>query len=70
MKESPLFTINLKDTLHGVIMAALGGAFAVVVNSVNEGKFEFSLTALWHGALIGAIPYLTKKFFTPAQPVV
>jgi len=68
MKDSKLFTLNIRDFLHGLIMAAGGGAFSVIMNSINEGRFDFNLTALWHGALVGAIPYLGKRFFTAATP--
>lgn len=66
MKQSQLFSLNWGDAAKGLIMAAGGGLMAVVVVSVNNGSFDFNLTALWHGALNGAVPYVVKNFFTPS----
>ena len=69
MKQSPLFTLNWNDALKGLIMAAGGGLMAVIIADVNSGNFDFNWTSLWHGALVGAIPYIVKNFLTPADPV-
>ena len=68
MKTSSLFTLNWNDALKGLIMAALAGTFSVVTAMINAGNFNFNLTALWHGALVGAVPYIVKNFCTPADP--
>lgn len=67
MKTSSLYSLDWRDAGKGLIMAAGGGALAVIVNDINSSNFAFSLVALWHGALIGAVPYIIKNFFTPAQ---
>ncbi len=67
MKSSPLFTLNWNDIIKGLIMAAGGGIFSVLMADVNSGNFDFNLTALWHGAIVGAIPYLAKNFLTPSD---
>ena len=68
MKSSPLFSLNIHDAIKGLIMAAGGGLMAVIITDINSGNFDFNLTALWHGALVGAVPYIVKNFLTPADP--
>ncbi len=72
MKTSQLWSLDKRDWLMGLVMAAGGGIMAVVVNVVNSwathAPIEFSLVALWHGAVVGAIPYLLKNFATRADP--
>lgn len=68
MKTSSLFSLNWNDLIKGLIMAAGGGLFSVLMSDINAGNFDINLTALWHGALVGAIPYLAKNFLTPATP--
>lgn len=65
MEQSKLFSLNWGDAVKGLIMAAGGGLMAVVVTSVNSGSFDFNWTSLWHGALIGAVPYIVKNYFSP-----
>lgn len=67
MKSSPLFSLNQSDLLKGLIMAAGGGVVSVIMNSVTKEVWDFNLTALWHGAIVGAMPYIIKNFLTPAQ---
>lgn len=66
MNQSKLFSLNQSDLLKGLIMAAGGGVVAVIMNSISKDAWDFNLTALWHGALVGAIPYITKNFLTAA----
>jgi len=68
MKQSPLFTLNWNDALKGLITAVASSVVSVLMNSINEGNFIFSWTAIWHGALVGGIGYIAKNFFTPSTP--
>lgn len=68
-KTSPLFTLNWQDAIKGLITAVIGGVVSVVSNDVASGLFTLNGTALWHGALVGGVAYLTKNFFTPSQPL-
>lgn len=67
MKTSPLFSLNLNDLLKGLIMAAGAGVVSVIVADINQNVWVFNFAALWHGAIVGALPYLVKNFLTPAQ---
>ncbi len=69
MKQSSLFNLNFNDLLKGLIMAAGGGIVSVIVADINQNIWAFNFAALWHGAIVGALPYLVKNFLTPATPI-
>lgn len=66
MKQSSFLSLNWQDIAKGLIMAALGGLVSVISDNINKGVFDFSITALWHGALVGGTAYIVKNFFTPS----
>lgn len=67
MKTSPLFTLNWNDLLKGLFVAVGGSIVSVVMADINTGNFAINGTAIWHGAIVGAVSYLGKNFFTPTQ---
>jgi hypothetical protein len=69
MKTSELFSLNWNDVLKGLYTAIGGAVVSTIMTSVNAGNFSPSWTAIWHGAIIGAVSYLSKNFFTPAKIV-
>jgi hypothetical protein len=64
--QSPLFSLNYKDLIKGLVMAALTGIFNIVMADINQNIFAFNGAALYHGAIVGLVAYLAKNFFTPA----
>ena len=64
MKDSKLFSVNLKDILNGLLMAVLTPAVYIIQTSLEAG----SLTLNWHqiglAAVAGGFAYLVKNFFT------
>lgn len=69
MKTSPLFTLNWNDLLKGLFVAVGSSIVSVVMADINAGKFAINWTAVWHGAIVGAVSYLGKNFFTPQQTI-
>ena len=71
MKEitAGLYKLGLRDVIQGTIMAAGGAAFGVISGSIDAGTFTFNWTAIWHAAMVAAVVYLGKRFFTPAQVI-
>jgi hypothetical protein len=64
MKSSKLFSLNLADFMKGLLMAILASVFAVIKTSVEAGTFSFDLPTIGKYALMGAVAYLAKNFFT------
>ncbi len=69
METSKQFSLDYRDLLKGLIVAVAGAVVAVVTASINAGDFNITFTAIWHGALIGGLGYLSKNFFTPSSTV-
>lgn len=65
MKNSKLFSVNIKDILKGLVMAILTPAVFVLQQSVEAGSFKIE----WHSVLLasiaGGLGYIIKNFFTP-----
>jgi len=69
MKDSKLFSVNLKDILNGLAMAVLTPAVFIIEESVNAGILTFDWTMIWKASLAGAVGYIIKKFFNkPSEP--
>lgn len=69
MKTSKLFTLNWQDLLNGLLTAVAASVVSVVTAMVNNGDFNITFAAVWHGALVGGLGYLSRKFLTPADPI-
>jgi len=63
MKPSALFSINLKEALHGLIVAAGTAAFTVIESSVSTGTLAVNWKQVGLAALAGGLAYIGKKFF-------
>lgn len=67
MKNSPLFSLNLKDVLKGLLMAILTPAIVVIEQSVNAGSLHFDWNSITLASIGGGLAYLLKNFLTPAD---
>ena len=67
---SKQFTLNAKDFLLSLAVAALSGPVMILLTSLQAGQFNIDWTKLWQLAVSSAAGYLIKNFFTPAQTTV
>lgn len=67
---SKQFSLNIKDLIKGLIMAAIAPVFAIILQSINAGILTFDWKIIGAAALVGIMSYLSKNFFTPAQIVI
>lgn len=65
-KEAKLFRLGWNDLKKGLIMAAIGGAVAVLSPALSAGTIftMVVLKAAGLGAATGAVTYLIKNFLT------
>lgn len=59
--DSAKWSINLRDFLKGLLIAALTAPVTVLLESVNAGQFVFNVDSLLKMAAIGAASYLLKQ---------
>lgn len=67
---SKQFSLNLNDWWKGLIMAILTPAFAIIMDSINQGSLTFNWKIIAGAALSGLLAYLAKNFFTPPAVVI
>lgn len=65
MKLSKFLSLNLQEFLNGLIMTVGAAVVAVIGPSIEDGKFIFDWTTIWHTAAAAGFVYLVKKFLTP-----
>lgn len=65
MKDSKLFSLNLKDLLKGLLLAVLTPAILIIEQSVDAGSLVFNWQHILMASIAGGLAYLTKNFFTP-----
>lgn len=74
---SDLFKLNIRDVVHGLVMAVFSGIALPVVAIIQTPGFNIFDTN-WHqiivlainGAIIGFVTYITKKFFSDSNGAV
>ena len=59
--NSNLLSWNLKDILHGLLIAVLTSVLAVVKTSLESGTFAMDWQQIANAAILGAGAYLLKK---------
>jgi hypothetical protein len=64
------FNLNWADFGKGLVMAVLTPVFAIIVQSLNNGQLTFDWKVIGGAALAGALAYLSKNLFSPAQIVI
>lgn len=70
MKKSNLFRLNVRDLLHGFLMAFIGALVGIVMPLLEAGHFP-STAQEWQNAgytsLVAAVVYLCKKFLSNSE---
>lgn len=61
---SDFLKINILDLVKGAITAAFAAILAIVYPIVESGSLVFDWNSIWKAALIAAVSYLLKNFFT------
>lgn len=71
MKDSKLFSLNLKDVLKGLLLAVLTPAILIIEQSLDAGTLIFNWQQIAMASLAGGVAYLVKNFFTSEikQPI-
>lgn len=70
MKDSKLFSLNLKDVLKGLLLAVLTPAVLIIEQSLEAGSLVFNWQHIGMASLAGGVAYLVKNFFTPEPKAV
>lgn len=65
MKDSKLFSLNLKDVLKGLLIAVLTPILLIIQQSLEMGSLVFNWHQIGMAAVAGGVSYLLKNFFTP-----
>lgn len=68
--SSKQFTLNLSDFWKGLFMTIGGAIVGVIMDSINQGNFEFNWNAIWKGAVAAGFTYLFKNFFDRPKIVI
>jgi len=67
MQTSPLYSLNFKDLLKGLIVAVGSAVVTTIQTSLQSGSLNFNWKLIGTVALGAGIAYLGKNFFTPAS---
>lgn len=67
---SNFLSLNTQDFIKGFIITIISAVFTLVAESVQQGRFTFDFTTIWHTAVAAGIAYLGKNLFTPAKTVI
>lgn len=65
MKSTGFLKLNIRDFIHGLLMAVGSGVIAIIAPSMQNGTWVFDWTMIWHTAVASAFAYLAKNLFTP-----
>lgn len=66
---SNFLSLNTQDFIKGLIVTIISAVFTLVAESVQQDRFTFNFTTIWHTAVAAGIAYLGKNLFTPAKPI-
>ena len=67
---SSFLSLNTQDFMKGLIVTITSAVFTLVAESVQQGRFTFDFTTIWHTAVAAGIAYLGKNLFTPAKTII
>jgi hypothetical protein len=60
---SNFLSLNTQDFIKGLIITVTSAVFTLVAESVQQGRFTFDFTTIWHTAVAAGIAYLGKNLF-------
>jgi len=61
---SGLYSVRVKDFIHGLIAAVIGSVGSIVYTSINAGTFNIDWHSVEHTALTVGASYVLKQFIT------
>lgn len=67
---SKIFSLQARDFLKGLLIAALSPVFTIITTSLNQGSLVFNWRAMGVTGLSAGLAYLAKNFFEPTQTVI
>jgi hypothetical protein len=67
MQTSPLYSLDFKDLLKGLIVAIGSAVVTTIQTSLQSGSLNFNWKLIGTVALGAGIAYLGKNFFTSAS---
>jgi hypothetical protein len=67
MKTSPLYSLDIKDLLKGLIVAIGSAVVTTIQTSLQAGSLNFNWKLIASVALGAGVAYLGKNFFTSAS---
>jgi len=67
MQTSPLYSLDFKDLLKGLIVAIGSAVVTTIQTSLQAGSFDLNWKLIGTVALGAGIAYLGKNFFTPSS---
>lgn len=70
LTTSKQFSLNIRDFLLSLAVAALSGPIMILLTSLQAGRFNIDWTQLWQLAVSSAAGYLLKNWLTPSQTVI
>jgi hypothetical protein len=63
-------SVNLRDILRGLLIAALTPVIVLIQQSLDAGQLVFNVKALGMAAIGGGLAYIVKNVFSPAQVII
>ena len=68
---SKKFTLQWRDVIRGVLMAAMTSALVIVQQSVESGNLNFNWQSIAMAAIGGGVAYILKNWLIePAKTIV
>lgn len=63
------FSLQLRDWLRGLVIAALTPVFVIVQQSLDMGHLVFNWQSIGMAALAGGMAYIVKNFLEPTKTI-
>ena len=67
---SKFLSLQTRDFVKGLLIAALSPVFTIIIQSVNAGNWVFEWKSLGATALSAGLAYLAKNFFESTKTVI
>lgn len=66
---SKQFSLQLRDWIRGLVIAALTPVFVIIQQSLDVGELTFNFKAIGMAALAGGLAYIVKNFLEPTKVI-
>lgn len=67
---SKQFTLQWRDVIRGVVIAALTSALVVIQQSIDAGNIEFNWKSIGTAAIGGGVAYILKNWLLEPPKVI